>query len=91
MICLFVGVCNYNAFLLATTFLVISCIISNQENSIALNREIMRRFIIDDIYYIILVFENCKSKFTAGSMVKSNKFFKKNLWDKIIIIIIIIT
>jgi predicted nuclease of restriction endonuclease-like (RecB) superfamily len=50
----------------------------------------MRRFIIDDIYYIILVFENCKSKFTAGSMVKSNKFFKKNLWDKIIIIIIII-
>lgn len=38
----------------------------------------MRRFIIDDIYYIILVFENCKSKFIAGSMVKRNKKnFKK--------------
>jgi hypothetical protein len=37
----------------------------------------MRRFIIDDIYYIILVFEKSKSKFTAGSMVKSNKFYKK--------------
>jgi len=47
----------------------------------------MRRFIIDDIYYIILVFEKSKSKFTAGSMVKSNKFYKKTCGTKLLLLL----